>query len=359
MSPRGRSVVVTTWYGTFLVADGQVIERRIPPLDPATLADRARRRRAGDLTPEELAVLEAAGAGATLASRDRRLAAHGVEWDRVDGAVPPATEVGTTRTAQREVLLRAATDALRAAWDPSLHVEEAVRGVGDLDRTLNLLAERLASWAGRDAIATETALADDPGRIARAIVDGTWGRSSDLPPIGPALTDGRRALARLYLETRAARDALESAVEAALPARAPNLSALLGPALAARLISQAGGLDRLARLPASTVQVLGAERAFFEHLRGHGSSPRHGLLFLHPRIQSARRPERGRLARALAGKAAIAARLDLAGAAIRPELAQRFEARAEAIRSTPRTGGARRPVRRRLRLPLDRAAEHR
>jgi nucleolar protein 56 len=121
---------------------------------------------------------------------------------------------------------------------------------------------------------------------------------------------------------------MESALTEAMPERAPNLTALLGPLLAARLISQAGSLQRLSELPASTIQVLGAERAFFEHLRGRAPPPRHGLLFLHPKLHSAPRLERGRLARALAGKVAIAARLDRAGRPLDPRLLAAFEGRA-------------------------------
>jgi nucleolar protein 56 len=99
------------------------------------------------------------------------------------------------------------------------------------------------------------------------------------------------------------------------------------------MVSQAGGLDRLARLPASTIQVLGAERAFFEHLRGKAPPPRHGWLFLHPDIQGAPKRLRGKLARGLAGKVAIAARMDQQGAPLRPDLAEAFQRRSKEIRS--------------------------
>src|SRR5208283_3772568 len=103
----------------------------------------------------------------------------------------------------------------------------------------------------------------------------------------------------LYRSISAVQARFETSVSEALPRRAPNVSALLGPLLAARMLAQAGGLDRLARLPASTIQVLGAEKAFFEHLRGRAPPPKHGLLFLHPSIQGAPRRLRGKLARAL------------------------------------------------------------
>ena len=354
MTTAKERVVVSTWTGTFLSDAGSSGRVEAAPTGVAELQSRVLMRLKGQLTPEDLRALEGAR---DLMSRDRRFAPEGVRWS-VTGPAPPAPpSLDRPSSLHREVLLGAAAESLRAAWDPSLHVEEAVRAGSDLDRILNLLAERLASWAGRDTVATETGLLDHPERTARAIVDGSWGGAAELPSVDPVLLAGRRAVARLYLDARTAREELEAAVATSLPSRAPNLSKLLGPELAARLISQAGGVERLARLPASTVQVLGAERAFFEHLRGRGTSPRHGLLFLHPSIQSARRPERGRLARALAGKTAIAARLDAAGTALRPELSAQYERRAAEIRASPRKGRA--SSGHRSRPPLDRAPQDR
>ncbi|MCI4317616.1 MAG: hypothetical protein L3J96_03680, partial [Thermoplasmata archaeon] len=263
------------------------------------------------------------------------------------------------RALERTILLTAAEEALRAAWDPSIHVEEAVRATTDLDQVLNRVGERLASWSMRDAPVLDSSDVDTVHSAARRLASEEPATGEgEFGPADPELVEARRRLAQLYLAIDDARKEIETAVENALPHRAPNLSVLLGPLLAARLLSQAGGLDRLSRLPASTIQVLGAERAFFEHLRGHAPPPRHGLLFLHPDIQGAPRRLRGKLARALAGKVAIAARLDRAGTAVRPELLSSFQARRTAIRALP----AKKPVAvgpRRSRPPLDRAAQHR
>jgi nucleolar protein 56 len=223
-----------------------------------------------------------------------------------------------------------------ASWDPSVHLQEAVRAGADLDRVRNLIGERLGSWVSRDFPDLDPG---DHARAARAAEEGV--ARSGLGPTDPGLLEARRRLGELYRAVADARRALEEAVAASSPVRTPNLSNLLGPELAARLVAQAGGLDRLARLPSSTVQVLGAERAFFEHLRGRAPPPRHGLLFLHPAIQSAPRAERGKLARALAGKAAIAARLDHGGAAVDPSLAAAFEARRLQVRSQKRRSNQR------------------
>jgi nucleolar protein 56 len=225
-------------------------------------------------------------------------------------------------------LLADAETALGAAWDPSVHVQEAVRAGQDLDRIRNLIGERLGSWVAHDLPDLDPG---DHGRAARSAVEGST--DPTLAPTDPALRDARRQLGELYRSVTDTRRALQEAVSASSPIRTPNLSALLGPELAARMVAQAGGLDRLARLPSSTVQVLGAERAFFEHLRGHAPPPRHGLLFLVPTIQSSPRAERGKLARALAGKVAIAARLDRAGAPVDPTLRSAFEARRDQVQA--------------------------
>jgi nucleolar protein 56 len=312
--------VVSTWYGTYLVDGTEVVRSVLAPASVEELASRARTRQSGGITLEEEELLSERGP-ALWSSRDRRLADRGLRWDPHAPALPPG--VGAPdRERQRLALLTAAEVALAASWDPSIHVEEAVRAASDLDRAANLVGERLISWASRDAPDLDPG---DPASAARRVLgDETEGAFG---PADPAIREARRRFADLYRAIEMTRAELTSAVKGAVPERTPNLSALLGPDLAARLLAQARGLDRLARLPASTIQVLGAEKAFFEHLRGRAPPPRHGLLFLHAAIQSASRLERGRLARTLAGKVAIAARLDRAGKPLDPALLRAFEAR--------------------------------
>ena len=91
---------------------------------------------------------------------------------------------------------------------------------------------------------------------------------------------------------------------------APNLSALLGDAVAARLISHSGSLTNFAKSPASTIQILGAEKALFRALKTRGKTPKYGLLFHSSFIGRASTKNKGRISRYLANKSAIAARLD-------------------------------------------------
>lgn len=322
--------LLSTWFGAFEVDGDRVLQAYLAPSDAPSLADRMRRRRRGERVPEEEALL-AGSAGASHTTRDRRLTSGNVLLRESTAPPPDPVALGIDRGLRRLVFLEVAEVALAEAWDPSIHVEEAVRSMSDLDSVRNLVGERLVSWSSRDMPPSEEG-PDDAGGAARSLEEGVAPDASRSPE-EPELREARRKLALLYRSISATRDELEAAVAAALPRRAPNVSALLGPLLAARMISQAGGLARLARLPSSTVQMLGAEKAFFDHLRGHAPPPRHGLLFLHPTIQGAPRRQRGKLARALAGKVAIAARLDLAGAPVRADLKSAYEARRAEVRA--------------------------
>ncbi len=331
--------VVTTWYGTFLLEEDRIVRSEPAPEDAEALVERMLLRWAGALTPEESAIL-VDRAGEPWQTGDRRLVAHGLTFAPA-GALPELpSPTPVQAAARRPALLRAAERALEASWDPSIHLEEAVRALADLDRVQNLIGERLASWVSRDS--PDLDASDHARAVTTALAPGV---GPTVGSVDPALGDARRRLGELYRAIERDRAALLRAVEEAAPRRAPNLSRVLGPDLAARILAAAGGLDRLARLPASTVQVLGAERAFFEHLRGHAPPPRHGLLFLHPAIQSAPRSERGKLSRALAGKASIASRLDRVGAPVDESLSRAFEARRAALAGQRGRPKSRRPRR--------------
>merc|ERR1711992_148612 len=91
---------------------------------------------------------------------------------------------------------------------------------------------------------------------------------------------------------------------------APNLAALIGDTVGARLISHAGSLTNLAKYPASTVQILGAEKALFRALKKKGNTPKYGLIFHSSFIGRAAAKNKGRISRFLANKCSIASRID-------------------------------------------------
>jgi len=214
-----------------------------------------------------------------------------------------AATVAATRTAVRE--------GERSDDQQLIH---AVRAMDDCQRVANELAERVGEWA-------RSTSGDDGAGIeyARQLAE-----DADEDTVG--------SLARHVRDLDDETAALRAHVERTAPEVAPNLAALAGPVLAARLIALAGGLETLARKPAGTVQVLGAEDALFAHLRGQAPSPKHGVIYVHEAVQGTRPAERGSAARALAGKLAIAARVDHYSGERKPGLDAELAARINRIR---------------------------
>ena len=213
--------------------------------------------------------------------------------------------------------LRATREAVREAETADdKQLIHAVRAMDDCERVANELAERVAEWAGSKL--------DDAGtgvEYARELADA----DIEDPHLGSLAVRVRD------LDDEAA--SLRGHIERTAPEVAPNLAALAGPVLAARLIALAGGLKQLARKPAGTVQVLGAEEALFAHLRGRAPSPKHGVIFTHEAVSGTHSDNRGSAARALAGKLAIAARVDHYSGDLRPELEAELNDRIERIQA--------------------------
>jgi nucleolar protein 56 len=128
-----------------------------------------------------------------------------------------------------------------------------------------------------------------------------------------------------------ARNAIEDHIESQMKIIAPNVAAILGTAVGARLLAKAGSIKKMATLPASTIQVLGAEKALFRALKTGTQPPKHGILFQHPIVHAAPRWQRGKMARAIASKAAIAARVDVYGAGLNQTLLDKLNIRVKEI----------------------------
>ena len=151
---------------------------------------------------------------------------------------------------------------------------------------------------------------------------------------GGAITDEKKEIIAEMLSqlvnTLETSERLEDYVEKEAKEEFQNLSGLLNPLLATRLVALAGSLDDLAKKPASTVQMLGAEKALFRYLHGEGTPPKHGILFQHNFVKSLPEDKRGKMARFMANKSVMAARLDNYGDKdksenLREEARERFE----------------------------------
>jgi len=103
---------------------------------------------------------------------------------------------------------------------------------------------------------------------------------------------------------------LSNYIEEQAPEVFPSIVDVVGNQLAVRLVSSAGSLSKLARMPSSTIQLLGAEKALFRHISEGSPPPKHGFLYQHPSVKQASRGEKGKVSRKLASKVAIASKID-------------------------------------------------
>jgi nucleolar protein 56 len=191
---------------------------------------------------------------------------------------------------------------------------QMVRTLDELDTVINLLSERAADWYMVRHPAFSRKYRRTPANIlVRTIREKSRGALGRVAGEIEQLGETRTALAREV--SARANDVM------------PNTSALIGGLVAARLMANAGGLLPLSRLPASAIQVLGARTALFAHLKTHTPSPKHGVIFQHRRVHNAPRDIRGRVARVLAGKLAIAARLDYFRGVAVPEFLEKAQER--------------------------------
>ncbi|CVK33321.1 NOP5/NOP56 family protein [Methanoculleus bourgensis] len=194
---------------------------------------------------------------------------------------------------------------------------QMVRMLDELDNVINLLQERAAEWYQVMTPSFSRKYRYLPARKMLGIIrKGARGGLSDVAGEIDRLTGVR---SRLMREVSARADEVM-----------PNVSALIGGLVAARLLSRAGGLSELARMPGSTIQVLGSEQALFSHLRAGTPPPKHGIIFQHRRVHNAPKEVRGRVARVLAAKLAIAARLDYYRGVLVPEFIEEAQARIDA-----------------------------
>lgn len=127
-------------------------------------------------------------------------------------------------------------------------------------------------------------------------------------------------------------ESIQAYIESMMEDVAPNIKALAGGVLGARLMAHAGSLRRLAILPAGTIQILGAEDAFFRFLKTGKKPPKHGIIFQQPEIRGASRNIRGKLARTFSAKLAIAAKVDtFGGKFIADKLMHDFQKRVKSL----------------------------
>ncbi|MDD3083466.1 MAG: hypothetical protein PHP82_00395 [Candidatus ainarchaeum sp.] len=165
--------------------------------------------------------------------------------------------------------------------EKEVHIIKTIKLIEDLDEVNNLLIENVLDWEKRN-------------------------------PSGNAL----RILAKLKLQLNNLENEKEEAnqfIKEEMTSEMPEFSKIAGEIIAAKLLSEAGSKRKLAFIPSSTIQVLGAEKSLFNHLKKRGNCPKHGHIFNHPLLQKLPKQKRGKAARIISGKLSIAAKLDYFG----------------------------------------------
>ena len=305
-------LLVTTWFGSFLLDEGKVVTARPFPKDAEAIAARLALVEEWKVLDEERALMESQD---EVFVTEPRLERAGGNLVREPAPFLDPEAFGYARRLLHDAMLAVSRRRMRKAVGPDDYVAQSVAAFDDLTEVSNQLLERLREWYGLHF--PELAKVVDDARFLDLVaehgdrtgmpIESGGSVGADLPPEERAAVMAFAGLAR---DLQRERRHLEAHLDARMKALAPNLAHLAGPLIGARLIALAGGLEPLARLPASTVQLLGAERALFRHLREGTRPPKHGVLFQHPWIHRAPRWQRGALARAFAGKLAIAARAD-------------------------------------------------
>ncbi|MEA1993644.1 MAG: hypothetical protein U9N35_04535 [Euryarchaeota archaeon] len=211
----------------------------------------------------------------------------------------------------------------------------SVEALEQVDESLNYFSERLREWYGLYSPEISDSV-EDP----IAFIEMVKGEKRKEKSMGADMEKRDLEAMKIFAEELERmynmREELAAYVEESMETFAPNMSNLISPVLAAKLISLAGSLKGLARLPASTVQLLGAESALFRHLRKGTKPPKHGIIFQDPRIHNAPEWQRGKIARSLASKIAIAAKLDFYSGKFDESIAEKFEKRLASIRKKRR-----------------------
>lgn len=190
----------------------------------------------------------------------------------------------------------------------SWHFPELVKVVSDnyLYSKLVLLIKDKGTLSDDSIPALKEVLGDE--EQAKEVVDAA--KASMGQDISPIDLINIEAFAKRVISLAEYRHKLFAYLQDKMGIVAPNLGALVGELVAARLISHAGSLTNLAKYPASTVQILGAEKALFRALKTKGNTPKYGLIFHSSFIGRAKQRNKGRISRYLANKCSIASRID-------------------------------------------------
>ena len=223
------------------------------------------------------------------------------------------------------------------------HLIQAVNSIDEIDESISKLIERIREWYAlyfpeMDVIKNNETyiklISENKSKdeIVKAKPDAFPDDIIDLDEdINPEDLEIMNNYAKSIHELQKSRKNIENFIDHKMESIAPNLRLLVGPTLGAKLISHAGGIKRLALYPSSTVQIMGAEKALFRHLKSGDRPPKYGLIYQHPQVRGAKWWNRGKIARMLAGRISLAVRRDVFTKTFDENVFEEFKAQVEKI----------------------------
>lgn len=289
--------VKTTWFGIFQYNE-TITDKRLFPTDADTIAERLSAIMHGEILKEERELMNI-----KTITDDPRLRSISTTGTVKHTMINPS-DYGYNMSLLQDACIRLTLlqiDALQQ--ERTVRIAEAVDAFEDLIKITNLLLERIRSWYSYFSL--------DPVDTEEHLI-----KHIDLLSIGTGSLDcaeeqNLRYLGIMLKMAMEIRENLEKYITQVVEEMAPNVSKIVGSGIAARLIAQAGSIEKLAMLSAGTIQVLGAEKALFRHIKEGTPPPKHGILFQHEMINTAPKDKRGRIARLFAAKVALAAKADV------------------------------------------------
>ncbi|WP_405320403.1 NOP5/NOP56 family protein [Methanobrevibacter thaueri] len=223
------------------------------------------------------------------------------------------------------------------------HLIQAINSIDEIDESVSKLIERIREWYAlyfpemevvRNnetyiKLISENKSKDEIIKAKpEAFPDDMIDLEEDINPMDLEIMNN---YAKSIHELQKSRRNIENYIDSKMEAIAPNLRLLVGSTLGAKLISHAGGIKHLAMYPSSTVQIMGAEKALFRHLKSGDRPPKYGLIYQHPQVRGAKWWNRGKIARMLAGRISLAARRDVFTKTFDENIFEEFKAQVEEI----------------------------
>lgn len=333
-----RAFVGTCFAGSFAFdPEGNIIDKELFPKRTDVIAEKMRKSRSGEVLPEEQHIIErlakrgileivwdkkAEMTGVSCVYKKDNLAAEKLQNEFRKIAME--TRWASSQAEINEIMSKVQVELTKKELKKEKKDFVVMRVIGiidELDKSLNTFSELVREWYGlhfpemgrlvgsNERFVEVIAKYGNRERVDDKKLKELAGKSSGMQFSDDdiaSIQEFSKAMSGLFEQKKNLTKYLEKLTKQAMP----NTSSVAGPLLASRLLALAGGLDKMSKLPSSTIQLLGAEKALFRHLRGEGKAPKYGVIYGHGLVQNAPKEHKGKVARMVASKISLAARMD-------------------------------------------------